>query len=134
MQRTQTSAGLSNEDSIVSRSLEQSRGTGMALGLLTAVNAVLYIGTSILHTGLRLPLGFATLGFPAPSPPAAIAEGIIGIVLAVASVALFAHGRRTLGWTWPAYVFALAGTLLGFLTILLMLRVRGPDLWIHFVM
>jgi hypothetical protein len=101
------------------------------LRLLTAANAALYIGASILHMGVKVPLGFVTLGFPAPSQPAAIAEGIIGVVLAAASLALFAGAA--LGWAWGAYVFALAGTLLG-LTILLMLQVGGWDLWIHFVM
>ena len=102
-----------------------------ALALVTSANAVLYLGASLLHTGVTIPLGPLTLGFPAPSQPAAIAEGLIGAVLAVAAVILFT--TRSLRLVWAAYIFALLGTLLG-LSIIVASRVGGPDLWIHFVM
>jgi hypothetical protein len=53
-------------------------------------------------------------------------------VLTIAAVVLFrAPSARRLAW--GAYLFSLAGTMLG-LSILLAARVGGPDLWIHFVM
>lgn len=99
--------------------------------LLTTVNALLYLAASLLHTGVTIPLGPLVIAFPAPSPPASIAEGLIGVVLSVAAVTLFRAGSIRL--VWGAYIFALAGTLLG-LSIILAARVGGPDLWIHFVM
>jgi hypothetical protein len=101
------------------------------LALVTAANAVLYLMASLLHTGVTISLGPLTLGFPAPSQPAAIAEGLIGAVLAIAAVILLT--TRSLRLVWAAYTFALLGTLLG-LSIIVARRVGGPDLWIHFVM
>jgi hypothetical protein len=101
------------------------------LALLTTVNALLYLTASLLHTGVRVPLGSLVIGFPAPSQPASIAEGLIGVVLSVAAVTLFRAGPYRL--VWGAYVFALAGTLLG-LSIIIATRTGGPDLWIHFFM
>lgn len=102
-----------------------------ALTLVTTVNALLYLAVSLLHTGVTIPLGSVVIGFPAPSPPASIAEGLIGVVLGVAAVTLFRAGSIRL--VWGAYIFALAGTLLG-LSIILATRTGGPDLWVHFFM
>ena len=104
-----------------------------ALPVLTAVNASLYLGAALLHLGVRVPLGFATLAFPGPIPPAAIAEGLIGGLLALASGALLVRGRAARDWAWRAYAFALLGTLFG-LTIVLLRQLGGPDLGVHFVM
>ena len=110
------------------------RGGGLlALGLLTAANAVVYLVASLLHLGVKIPLGSVTLGFPEPSPPATIAEGLIGAGLAAAAVALFARGNGGRRPVWGAYVFALAGTLLG-TTIVLLRGLGGPDVWVHGVM
>jgi hypothetical protein len=102
-----------------------------ALALVTTVNALLYLAASLLHTGVTIPLGSLVLGFPAPSPPASIAEGLIGAVLAVAAVALIRAPPARLAW--GAYVFALVGTLFG-LSIIVLTQTGGPDLWIHFFM
>ena len=102
-----------------------------ALTLVTAANAFLYLAAATSHAGVTIPLGTMTLGFPQPSPAAAIAEGLIGVVLAV-TAALLLRGS-SLRRVWAAYVFALVGTLLG-LSIILATRTGGPDLWIHFVM
>lgn len=104
-----------------------------ALGLLTTANALLYIGASVLHLGVKLPLGILTLGFPQPIPQASIAEGLIGGVLAVAAGALFVRGHAALRLAWGASLFALVGTLFG-LTIVFLRRLGGPDLGVHFVM
>lgn len=102
-----------------------------ALTVVTIVNALLYLAASLFHTGVTIPLGSLVIGFPAPSPPASIAEGLIGVVLFVAAVTLFRAGSIRLAW--GAYIFALAGTLLG-LSIIIATRTGGPDLWIHFFM
>jgi hypothetical protein len=102
-----------------------------ALAAVTTVNALLYLMASLLHTGVTIPLGSLLIGFPGPSQPAAIAEGLIGLVLSVAAVTLFRAGSIRL--VWGAYVFALAGTLLG-LSIIVATRTGGPDLWIHLFM
>jgi hypothetical protein len=102
-----------------------------ALAALTAANALVYLAASTLHTGVKISLGAMTLGFPEPSPPASLAEGIIGVVLAIATVALLRG--YSLRLCWAAYIFALAGTLLG-LSIILARGIGGPDLWVHFVM
>jgi hypothetical protein len=66
----------------------------------------------LLHTGVRIPLGFAALDEPV-IVPAAIAEGVIALGFAIAGYALFSRAS----WTWfslvAAHVFAFAGTLLG---------------------
>ncbi len=115
------------------RAANRSEGLPPALAPLTAANAALYLGASTLHTGLRLPLGFATLGFPQAIPQASVAEGLIGIALAAAAGAALTGGRSARSVAWAAYGFALAGTLLG-LTIVLLRRLGGPDLGVHFVM
>jgi hypothetical protein len=102
-----------------------------ALTLVTTVNALLYLVASLLHTGVTIPLGSLVIGFPAPSQPASIAEGLIGVALSVAAVTLFRAGSIRL--VWGAYIFALAGTLLG-LSIIIATGTGGPDLWIHFFM
>jgi len=104
-----------------------------ALTVLTAVNAALYFGAAALHLGVKVPLGFATLGFPQPIPPASIAEGLIGGTLAAAGVALALRGRAAWGFAWGAYVAALLGTLFG-LAIVLLRQLGGPDLGVHAVM
>jgi hypothetical protein len=49
----------------------------------------------------------------------------------VNALTLFRAGSIRL--VWGAYIFALAGTLLG-LSIIIATRTGGPDLWIHFFM
>jgi len=107
--------------------------TSATLPLVTVVNAALYLGAALLHLGVRVPLGFVTLAFPQPILPAAIAEGLIGGVLALAAGALLVRGRAARDWAWRAYAFALLGTLFG-LTIVLLRQLGGPDLGVHFVM
>ena len=93
---------------------------------MTGANALLYLAAALFHSGVPLPITVFQ-----PSPPAGVAEGLIGVVLAVAAAMLVrAPSTR---FTWGAYVFALAGTLLG-LSIILAARIGGPDLWVHFVM
>jgi hypothetical protein len=108
-------------------------GIAFGLKLLTVVNAALYFVAALLHLGVRIPLGFVTLGLPEPIPPATVVEALIGAGLAAAAVAQFVHARRERRLTWAAYVFALAGTVFG-LTVALLRGLQGLDIWIHFVM
>lgn len=56
------------------------RRDGILFGLapLTVANAALYFVAAALHLGVRIPLGFATLGVPEPIPLATVAETLIG--------------------------------------------------------
>jgi hypothetical protein len=105
------------------------------LGLLTAANAALYVAAAVLHLGVAVPLGFVTLAFPEPIPPATVVEALIGAGLAAAAAAvpLLARPGAAGRWTWGAYVFALVGTLFG-VTVALVRGLTGPDLWVHFLM
>jgi hypothetical protein len=77
------------------------------IGVLIVLEAATYILAALLHVGVRIPLGFTEPRII----PAAIAEGLIGIFLAVSAGFLFTR------WAWPvavaAHIFALLGTLLG---------------------
>ena len=98
---------------------------------MTVANVTLYIVAAVLHLGVRIPLGFATLSVPEPIPPATVVEALIAAGLAAAVAALLAHGPQRL--IRAAYVFALIGTVFG-LTIALLRGLRGLDIWIHLVM
>jgi hypothetical protein len=82
------------------------------LGVLALVYAVTFAIGSLLHRGVRIPLGFALLTEPRILP-ATIVEGICALALAVAAYSLLA--RRP--WAWAAAVaghaVALAGVMLG---------------------
>ena len=83
-----------------------------AVGVLAALYSVTFFIGSLLHLGVRIPLGFAVLAEPRIIP-ATIVEGLCGLFLAVGAYAVLA--RRT--WAWPtvtaAHAFALGGVLLG---------------------
>jgi hypothetical protein len=87
------------------------------LRALTIVNALIYFGAAIYHSGVLLPAGALAA--------ASIAEALLGLVL-VAALA---------GWIRPqlAYGIVLVGTLFG-LTIVVLRGLLGLDLWIHIAM
>jgi hypothetical protein len=80
--------------------------------VLVVVETVAFLLAALLHLGERVPVGFAVLATDRILP-AAIVEGLAGIVFAVSAYAVF---TRT-AWAWPAaivaHAFALAGVLLG---------------------
>ena len=90
------------------------RRTSMAttIGVLAALYAATFVLGSVLHLGVRIPLGFAVLAEPRILP-ATIVEGLCGLFLAVGAYATLS--RKT--WAWPtitaAHAFALGGVLLG---------------------
>src|ERR687885_1815242 len=80
--------------------------------VLVVLETVAFLLAALLHLGARIPVGFAVLATD-PILPAAIVEGLAGLVFAVSAYAVFS--RTT--WAWPvaiiAHAFALAGVLLG---------------------
>ena len=80
--------------------------------VLVVFETVAFLLAALLHLGARIPVGFAVLATD-PILPAAIVEGLAGLVFAVSAYAVFS--RTT--WAWPvaiiAHAFALAGVLLG---------------------
>lgn len=83
-----------------------------ALGALVVVNAVAFLAASVIHFGIPIPLGVATLS-DVVLLPAGIAEGAIGVAFAVAAAAMFAR------WTWAwngtvaAHLFGIVGVFIG---------------------
>ena len=87
------------------------------LRVVTIVNALIYFGAAIYHSGVLVAAGALA--------PASIAEALLGLVLVVALA----------GWLSPriAYAIVLAGTLFG-LTIVILRGLLGVDLGIHVLM
>ncbi|MGH3666145.1 MAG: hypothetical protein ACRDU8_08695 [Egibacteraceae bacterium] len=94
-----------------------------AVGAVLVLYAVTFLLGALLHSGVRIPLGFAVLDEPR-IVPAVIVEGLCTTALAVSAYAVFA--RKT--WAWAAvtaaHTLALAGVLLGMAAIA---AGRGPS-------
>ena len=90
------------------------------ISVLIVVEAITFLLATLLHLGIQFPLGFSEPRII----PAAIVEGLCGILLAVSAFAVFA--RKT--WAWwgaiAAHAFAVAGVLLGIAALALGL---GPS-------
>jgi hypothetical protein len=84
----------------------------MALRILLFVDVVLFLGSALLHAGVRVPLGVITLSEPRILP-ALIVEGASGLFLLAGAVGVLASRP----WAWPvtfaAHAFACAGVMLG---------------------
>lgn len=119
-----------------SKSARQGRGSariGRALKVLIVVDAVSFLGASIIHFGISIPLGLAVLS-DVPILPAAIVEGAIGIAFVLAAAAVFTRQ----GWAWSgtlgAHLFGILGVLVG-----LSVTLRNPDgtstgnFWFHLI-
>jgi hypothetical protein len=87
------------------------------LRALTIVNALIYFGAAIYHSGVLVAAGALA--------PASIAEALLGLVL-VAAIAGVLPPR-------VAYIIVLTGTVFG-LSIVVARGLLGVDLWIHVVM
>ncbi len=102
------------EESTSTGGLETRRGAGarLALEALLVVDTVSFLVASVIHFGFPIPLGFTTLS-DVSLLPAAIAEGAIGVALALATAAVFSR----LDWAWigatAAHVFGILGVLVG---------------------
>jgi hypothetical protein len=90
------------------------RRTGVAtvVGILSAFYASTFSVGALLHLGWRIPLGFTVLAEP-KILPATLVEGLCGLALAVAAIAVFTSIR----WAWTAafaaHSFSFGGVLLG---------------------
>ena len=70
-------------DDAGSPSVSARRGQPLwGLTLLAAANVVLYLVAALLHLGVSIPVGFATLSVPEPILPATVVEGLIAAGLA----------------------------------------------------
>jgi hypothetical protein len=85
---------------------------GTAVGILSALYALTFFVGALLHLGWRIPLGFAVLAEPRILP-AAVVEGLCGLALAAAAIALFANSGRAWTAAFAAHAIALGGVLLG---------------------
>lgn len=90
----------------------------MAIRVLTVFDTMALLFAAALHVGgARIPLGSVVFVEP-QIVPAAIVEGLAGLIFAVTVYAVFTNQR----WTWPmaifAHGFAIAGFLLGILATL----------------
>lgn len=83
------------------------------LSLIVGLEAVAFMIAAVLHVGVPLPVGFDEPVIM----PAAIAEGLIGLFLAIAALALVAGDR--LGWPLAvaAHVFGVAGVIVGMIAL-----------------
>lgn len=106
-------------------------GARIALEVLVVVNAVAFLAASVIHFGVSIPLGFATVA-DATLPQAAVAEGVIGVAFVVAAAAVFSRSTRAWGATLVAYLLAAVGVVIG-----LSVSAGDPDLtssanfWFH---
>ena len=72
-------------------------GSGITtlIGVLSAIYAATFFLGALLHLGVEVPLGLAVLDEPGILP-ATIVEGLCGLALAVAALAVFARVNRAL--------------------------------------
>lgn len=93
-----------------------------AVGLLATAYAATLLMAVLLHVGVEIPLGFATLEEPR-RPFAVIVEGVAGLLLALGAFAVFA--RKT--WAWAAvYGSARLGSRRGPWGMVAVAAGRGP--------
>ena len=97
-----------------------------AVGILSALYALTFFVGALLHLGWRIPLGFAVLAEPRILP-AAVVDGLCGLALAAAAIALFANSGRAWTAAFAAHAIALGGVLLG-VTALALGAGPGTDL------
>ena len=95
---------------------DSGRPVARAIGLLMALAAVTLAAASLIHFGVAIPLGVATISDPFAG--AAIPEAVLAVVLGAGAVTVLTRAIRP----WPialgTTLFTLAGTLFG-LTITL---------------
>jgi hypothetical protein len=97
---------------MIERTTDPRPGITTAVGVLSAVYAATFFFGALLHLGVRIPLGFATLAEPGILP-ATIVESLCGLALSFSAFAVLT--RVSFAWTAAitAHAFALGGVLLG---------------------
>jgi len=88
------------------------------LRVVTALNAILYFGASLFHSGIVVHASILDA--------AAIPEALLGLVLVAGLLGLIRSAR-------VAYAIVIVGTLFG-LSIVIARGALGVDLWIHIAM
>jgi hypothetical protein len=97
---------------MIESTVQNRSAAATGLGAVDVVIALTFFGFALLHTGLDVPLGFATLEEP-HIVPATIVESLCGLALAWSAAALFLHRASAPRTALTAHSFALAGVLLG---------------------
>jgi hypothetical protein len=90
------------------------------ISVLMVGEAMTFLLAALLHLRISLPLGFSEPRIL----PAAIMEGLCGLLLAVSAYAVFARPRLAWGAALAAHLVAVAGVLLGITALALGL---GPS-------
>jgi hypothetical protein len=90
----------------------ESRAPVAGATAVIAIEAISFVVAGVSHTGVQLPLGFATLN-ERVIVPAAIVESLCAVMLAGSAIAVI--GRRPFAWgaALGAQLFALAAVILG---------------------
>ena len=88
-----------------------------AISILIIAEAITFLLAALLHVGVPIPLGFSEPQII----PAAVVEGLCGLLLAVSVYALFAGKAWARRMAIAAHIFAVAGVLLG----IVVLSLRG---------
>jgi hypothetical protein len=96
-----------------------SRRTELATGgfaWLVAAEALSFLVFAVLHLGVRIPAGLATIGTDR-IPGAVVPEALCGAALAVSAYGLLAHRRWALRATVLAQAFSLVAVIIGIAAI-----------------
>ena len=105
------------------------------LPLVVALEALVYLGAALLHSGIRIPLGLVVLAVPHAIPAATIVETLLGVAAMRNVVALIRAWRSSMRITFRIHLILLAGVSLGMVALA---RFQGPppspDWTIHYVM
>jgi hypothetical protein len=104
---------MSREASLIDAGIPRRPAVVTLFRILTVFDTVVLLFAAALHVqGTHIPLGFGVFDEP-QIVPAAIVEGLAGLLFAVTAYSLFAAK----GWAWTmtliAHVFAILGFLLG---------------------
>lgn len=95
------------------------------LRIALLADALTFLAGATLNFGARIPLGFATLAFPAPGPQAGTGEAVIGAALLVAGVTL----SRV--WSWVAFWLSVMGIAFG---LVFTSAAGGPAFQLHLIL
>ena len=87
------------------------RPPSVSAGALMVLAATAFAAASIIHFGVAIPVGFATLSDPFAG--AAVPEAVIALVVATGAVAVLTRRPAARGIALTATLFALLGTVYG---------------------
>ncbi len=95
------------------------------LRIALLADSLTFLTAATLNFGARIPLGFATLAFPAPGPQAGTGEAVIGTALLVAGVTL------SRAWSWVAFWLSVMGIAFG---LAFTSAAGGPAFEVHLIL